>query len=144
MQEHPGNTQLCGLFALCSGSQWRSACSLSAVPQLLWASLCSCAFFSLLFTLIFSKHLLPFQQEGEAPLNSPAQGCSLSVAPGAVDGHFQRRGLGPSQTSWGFRAPENAEPSVPAGTSLPNPPIVHYIPGACNELFNELSARLSR
>lgn len=146
MREHPGNTQLCarGLFALCPGSQWRSGCSLSAMPQLPWASLCSCAFFSLSFILTFSKHLLPYQQEGEEPLNSPAQGCSLSIAPGAVDGHFQTWGLGPSQASWGCRATGNAEPCVPAGTSLPSPPIAHYIPGACNELFNELSARLSR
>lgn len=143
-----GTPALCqGLFALCSGSQWRSSCSLSAVPHLPWASSCSCAFLSLLFVLIFSNHLLSYQQEGEEPLNLPRDtnlDTWCSMAPGAEDDHFHTCGLGPSQASWGCRAPGGAEPCVPAGTSLPSPPIAHDTPGACNELFNELSARLSR
>lgn len=107
------------------------------------SSSCSCACLSLLFILIFSKHLLPCQQEGEEPLNSPAQGHEpLHSTWSSIPPPGARFGAIPSIL--GVQSAGNAEPCVPAGTSLPNPPIAHYIPGACNELFNELSARLSR
>lgn len=67
----------------------------------------SSAFF---FILTFSKLLLPASRRERNHEAHLLRDTSRSVAPGAVDGHFQTWGLGPSQASWGCRAPGNAEP----------------------------------